>query len=187
MKTMIPPVVALCLAITLFSCAAEDIEMQAEELNAANLEVYQTQDLEGIWELESMHSNIAVDLNGNNTASKDIKAETNCFNEMYYEFDSVGNVKANHAKLHFDTTGIKICDQAQMSSTYTLVNDMLAVTFEDKNGKTMAPEKQIKLTDNKQRLHITLSRLEATAYIKNDSGNSTEFIDSIITVYKKRV
>ena len=59
-------------------------------------------------------------------------------------------------------------------------------TIEDKNGTTVTPAKQIKLTDNKQRLHITLTRIEATAYIKNDSGNSTEVINSITTIYKKR-
>lgn len=186
MKITILPVVVLCLAVTLFSCAAEDMETETVELKSANLEVYQTQDLEGVWELESMHSDVAINLNGDNVTNTDIKAETNCFNDMYYEFKADGTVKTDQAKLHFNSTGITTCDKAAYTSTYTLKNDMLAVSFEDKNGTTVAPEKQIKLTDNKQRLHITLTRIEATAYIKNDSGNSTEVINSITTIYKKR-
>src|SRR5699024_10298017 len=100
--------------------------------------------------------------------------------------DSFGNARGAQSKLYFDTTGITKCDQANYVSTYTLNNDMLAVRFTDKNGNTVAPAKQILLTDNKQKLHITLTRGEATAYINGDNGNSTEVINKITTVYKKQ-
>ena len=186
MKVIFSPILAFCLAITLFSCAAEEMQTETEELKAANLVMYETQDLVGIWDLVSMQSDVAIDLNGDNTSNTDILKETECFNLMAYDFKADGNVNTSQAKLHFNTSGITSCEKAEYSSTYTIDNDVLKVSFEDKNGITVNPGKQIRLTDNKQMLHITLERVEATAYIKSDSGNSTEVITKITTIYKKR-
>ena len=185
MKVISPPILAFGLAIILFSCAAEDMETPHEELKAANFEVYENQDLVGKWELVSMHTDVAIDLNGDNTSNTDVSIETNCFDEMFYEFKADGTVSTSQAKLHFNTNGITSCEREAFSSTYAIENDVLSVRFEDKNGITVNPGKQIKLTDNKQQLHITLARVEASQYIKSDSGNSTQVINEITTIYKK--
>jgi len=186
MRVIFPPILAICLALTLFSCAAEDMETVTEELKAANLEMYEPRDLEGIWDLVSMQADVPINLNGDNTFNTDILKETECFKGMSYEFKANGTVTTNQAKLHFNATGITSCEKDVYFSTYSLENDVLKVSFEDKNGVTVSPGKQIQLTDNKQMLHITLERLEATAYIKSDSGNSTEVISRITTIYQKR-
>lgn len=185
MKVIFPPILACCLAITLFSCAAEDLETETEELKAANLEVYQSQDLVGIWELVSMESDVAINLNGDQNSNTNILKETECFNEMSYDFKADGSVLTSQSKLYFNTSGITSCEKGDYTSSYTVDNDVLRVSFTDKNGITVNPGKQIKLTDNKQLLHITLSRAEASQYIKSDSGNSTQVINEITTIYKK--
>ncbi len=185
--SLFPPALLLTLFLVFISCSKEDLgEMQAEEITVSNLEVYEVKDLEGIWDLYTMHSDVAVDFNGDGTSNKDIKAETGCFNTMFYDFDSTGNVTATQAKLHIDKTGIASCNSGTYSSPYTIENDMLTVSFHDKNGNYVSTTKQIKLTDEKQFLHLSLTRLETTGYIKDDSGNSTEIINSITTIYKKR-
>ena len=186
MKVIFPPMLAFCLAIALFSCAAEDLVTETEELTSANLEVYQTQDLVGLWELVSMESDAAIDLNGDKNFNTDILSETSCFVDMAYDFKANGTVATSQAKLHFNTSGITSCEKGEYSSTYTLENDVLKVSFEDKNGFTVSPGKRIKLTDNKHLLHITLSRAEASAYIKSDTGNSTGVINEITTIYRKK-
>ncbi len=184
---MFPPALILCLSLLFISCSGEDMEMtDAEDLNAANLEIYEAKDLEGIWDLYSMHSDVAVDFNGDGTSNKDVKAETNCFNNMSYNFTADGKVTATQNKLHINTTGIESCDEGVYDSTYSLEDDMLTVSFHDKDGTLRTTTKQIKLMDNKQSLHISLTRFETTGYINDDSGNSTAVIDSIATVYKKR-
>lgn len=186
--TLFPPALILGLSLLLLSCSAEDTsELQAENLKTANLAVYNDADLEGIWDLHSMHSNVAVDFNGDNVSNTDIKAETHCFDSMFYEFKSTGHVTATQAKLHINTTGISSCDKGEYSSIYKIDGDKLTVSFHDKNGILRTTTKQIKLTDNKQFLHISLNRFETTGYINDDSGNSTAVIDSVSTVYKKRV
>ncbi len=186
--TLVSPALILCLTLILISCSAENMgELQAEDLKAANLEVYEVKDLEGIWDLYSMHSDVAVDFNGDDTTNTDIMVETDCFKTMFYDFDSTGNVTATQAKLHINATGISSCNIGVYSSPYTIKDDMLTVSFHDKNGTLITTTKQIKLTEDKQFLHLSLTRLEASAYIKDDSGNSTAVIDSIATVYKKRV
>ncbi len=186
-NTMIPPALILFLTLMLLSCSAEDTgELEAENLKAANLEVYDAQDLEGIWDLYSMHSDVAVDFNDDDTTNTDIMAETDCFDTMFYDFDSDGNVTATQAKLHINTTGIASCNSGVYSSPYSIKDDMLTVSFHDKNGTLITTTKQIKLTEDKQFLHLSLTRFEASGYIKDDSGNSTEVINSISTVYKKR-
>ena len=187
-NTLFPPTLILSLALLLFSCSAEDADdLQAENLKATNLVVYNAEDLEGTWDLYTMNSNVAVDFNGDNVANKDIMVETNCFDTMFYDFNSTGHVTATQAKLHINTTGIASCDTGVYSSPYKLEGDMLTVSFHDKNGTLRTTTKQIKLTENNQFLHLSLSRFEASAYIKDDSGNSTAVIDTIATVYKKRV
>lgn len=187
-NTLFPPTLILSLSLILISCSAEDPgELQAENLKAANLEVYESKDLEGIWDLHSMVSDVAVDFNGDGTANKDILVETDCFDTMNYEFLSTGNVTATQAKLHINTTGIASCNIGVYSSPYTIKDDMLTVSFHDKNGTYITTTKQIKLTEDKQFLHLSLTRFEASGYINDDSGNSTAVIDSIATVYKKRV
>ncbi len=185
--TQFPPALIFGLSLLLISCSAEDTnDLQAENLKAANLVVYQTADLEGIWDLYSMHSNVEVDFNGDNVSNKDIRLETNCFNSMYYEFKSTGQVTASQAKLYINTTGIASCNNGIYSSPYTLDGDKLTVSFHDKNGTLITTTKQILLSEDKQYLHLTLTRFEATGYINDDSGNSTAVIDNIATVYKKR-
>lgn len=186
--TLFPPALILFLSLVLISCSGEEMEaLQADDITAANLEVYEAKDLEGIWDLESMVADVAVDFNGDKNANTDIKAETDCFNSMFYEFGSTGNVSATQAKLHINTTGIASCQIGNYSSPYKVSNDSLTVSFHDKNGIYVTTKKKFKLTDDKQVLHLTLTRFETSGYIKDDSGNSTQDINEITTVYRKRV
>jgi hypothetical protein len=177
------------------SCEPESDEMATsskEVLKVSNATIEQSA-LVGRWELSSMTSDVAVNLNDNDPdTSTDILEETNCFNEMYFDFNEDGLVKTGQAKLDFKN-GFD-CSYGTYSATYNIVNEndatKLVVTFEI-DGMPITDSKTIELTTDESGqkfLHVmtTASEVNGADYI-NDGREDTvvKDITRLETVYTK--
>lgn len=176
-------------SILLISCGGDDLDdLKAENLSQdlITADVTFTQaDLIGTWNLESMHSDTAVDFNDpDDVANTNILLETNCFDEMNYIFNANGNVTANQARLYFNSTGIETCNSGTYNATYELNGDQLQIDFTF-NGGSKTEIKTIALSEDKRSLSIFLTRTEASLYINDDTGTSTSLIGEVDLVYRK--
>ncbi|MDT0685154.1 DUF5004 domain-containing protein [Autumnicola psychrophila] len=176
------------------SCEPENDEMtvaSAEVLKVSNATIEQSS-LIGRWELSSMASDVAVNLNdGDPDTSTDILEETTCFNEMYFVFNEDGSVKTGQAKLDFKN-GFD-CSYGIYFAEYDVVNNsdssVLEVTF-DVDGVTYTDSKTIELTNEngEELLHVitTASEIDGANYI-NDGRDTTVVseITRLETIYTK--
>ncbi|MDT0646987.1 hypothetical protein RM545_09815 [Zunongwangia sp. F260] len=180
------------------SCEPENDEMAvagAEVLKVSNATIEQSS-LIGRWELSSMTSDVAVDLdepytNDSADISSNILEETTCFNEMYFVFNEDGSVKTGQAKLDFKN-GFD-CSYGIYFAEYDVVNNsdssVLEVTF-DVDGVTYTDSKTIELTNEngEELLHVitTASEVDGANYI-NDGRDTTVVseITRLETIYTK--
>ncbi|MDT0648515.1 hypothetical protein [Autumnicola edwardsiae] len=181
------------------SCEPESDEMATsskEVLKVSNATIEQSA-LVGRWELSSMTSDVAVDLdepytNDSTDTSTNILEETDCFNEMYFDFGDDNKVITGQAKLDF-ADGFS-CNYGTYSATYNIVNEndatKLVVTFEI-DGMTITDSKTIELTTDEsgqEFLHVILTDQEVddASYI-NDGREDTvvKDITRLETIYTK--
>ncbi|WP_168191352.1 MULTISPECIES: lipocalin family protein [Antarcticibacterium] len=181
---------ALCMCGMLFSCGGEDLDDTGEPVfKSSNLTAdISSADLLGKWELIGMEGDREVDFNGDGIGSIDMLSETSCFNIMYYEFFDNGVVETGQARLWFDSSGNFTCLSGEYAATYSISQDILRVDF-NLNGSPMTEEKQIALTSDAtgDYLHVTLSDLEAAAYVNDPGTTNASHLSLIKMVYKKEL
>ncbi|MDT0675097.1 hypothetical protein [Autumnicola musiva] len=194
----ITPIACIMLAFSIMSCEADQDEMMEvqqtqSKMLTANATI-ESSDLVGRWELVSMTSDVAVNLNdGEPDSSTNILEETDCFNAMYFHFYDNGNVETGQAKLNFTTPGGFSCSYGAYSANYDVVNEndttKLEVTF-DLNGMTITETKNISLSSETDGEYLTVTltaaEVDGASYI-NDGRENTVVGDvtQIETVYKK--
>ncbi|MDT0643407.1 DUF5004 domain-containing protein [Zunongwangia sp. F363] len=183
----------------LSSCEAnQDEMMEVQEAQSkmftANASIESNQ-LVGRWELVSMTSDVAVNLNdGEPDSSTNILEETDCFNKMYFEFFDNGALETGQAKLDFSAASNGFsCESGVYFAQYDINNEgessKLDITF-DVDGMTVTETKNISLSSNENgeflTVTLTASEVDQANYI-NDGRENTVVgdITSLETVYKK--
>lgn len=179
----------MLIGITVFfqSCEPETMSLNEEPITTVDATIERSS-LVGRWELESMDSDVAVNLNFDESSSTDILSETRCFDNMFYTFQANGDVTTGQAKLDFGPEDDEFkCNYGEYSASYD-VNDQneLEVTFEY-NGSTLTETKSISLYEEgtEEFMKVTLSEMEASAYVDDPGTTVASEIEEIIMVYKK--
>lgn len=185
---------SLCASL-LLSCSTDAIETR--DMNSLNSTASLTTaaditaaDLVGTWRIYAMNSDVEVNFNQDTTASKDILAETDCFNQMYFTFNPDGVVHTTQARLYFNAEGDFSCSEKNYAATYQVINqNELKINF-IVNGTAYSEVKTITITNNGENefLNISLTSLEtdAAVYVAKDPGNTTASkIEKIDFVYIK--
>lgn len=179
------------------SCSKDEISTDAGNygLNATGTieetAVITPADLTGKWEMFSMTSAETVDFNTDGTRTYDLLEETDCFDAMYFEFDSIGNVKTRQSRLYFDAvSGEFSCNTTgDYVAKYGVTGNELTVTFTI-GDQTYSESKTISRYSESgaEFLKVTLTKTETNAavYVTDDPGNTVASgISEIEMVYKK--
>src|SRR5690606_8461871 len=138
----------------LMACSSEDaaVEESSHEVTEGLHQSYdiRSEDLVGTWNLVSMHSlDVPVNLDLNATESRDILKETECFDNMYFDFALDGKVTTHQARLFFETrSGAMACDSGTYQAGYTVDGNILTVNFSF-NGNPVSETRTIDIyTEN---------------------------------------
>lgn len=176
-------------------------EPENDELAVASAEVFtvshvviEPSALVGRWELSSMTSDVAVNLNdGNPDESTNIMQETTCFDDMYFIFNQDGTVKTGQAKLDFKNNAFA-CSYGIYYAEYDVASTSetteLKVTFQV-SGITYTESKTIELSTDEsgqEYLHVTTTAIEVDGanYINDGRENTVvSAIDTLEAVYVK--
>jgi hypothetical protein len=187
---------ALLVTLLLQSCSGEPVKESFSDLNAttgASIQnTYTFNDLAGVWNMYSMTSTqTTVDFDQDGNRTNDLLLETDCFDPMYFDFQSDGNVNTYQSRLYFDdATGAFTCQTTgNYAATYVIEGDLLRVTFTIK-GQTYTENKTILLysENGNDFLKVTLTKEETNkVYVANDPGTTVASdLQKIEMVYIKR-
>lgn len=196
-KLLFPFISALGLGVLLTGCSAEPVSSDMTELNvtatASQSDIYSVADLVGRWNMYSMSSvGTTVDFDQDGNRTNDLLLETGCFDPMYFDFKSTGDVDTYQSRLFFsEVTGKFSCQTTgNYSATYVVEGNQLSVTFAV-DGQTYTETKTISLyTENgAEFLQVTLTKTETNSavYVAKDPGNTVASdIQEINMIYKKQ-
>lgn len=180
----------LLLALTgmLFSCGGEDLDdMMEPEFKSSNLTAdISSSDLEGKWIMHSMIGDKEVNFDGDSVSSTDMLTETDCFFQMFFEFEDNGVVTTGQAKLWFDSNGDFTCYSGVYDAKYSVSGDVLTVDF-DLNGSPRTEKKTISLSSDSEGeyLHVTLTDQEAANFVNDPGTTNASHLEKIEMKYKK--
>jgi len=182
----------------LISCSADSVNDDALSLNATTSTVptqnLTMNDLAGTWNMYSMTSvgegkTVDFDLDGNSTY--DLLKETDCFDNMFFVFETDGYVLTEQARLFFDGTSGKFtcATTGQYAATYQISGNDLTVTF-TVNGVEYTQSKTVsRFSENgKEYLKVTMTEAEtdSAVYVAKDPGNTVASdIKQIDIVYQR--
>lgn len=188
----------------LIACSAESVNDEGKILNATGTtsatQELTMNDLVGRWNMYAMTSvpleegveATAVDFDQNGVFTYDLLEETDCFDPMYFDFTSNGEVATYQSRLFFSkVTGAFSCQTTgNYKATYTINGDQLSVTFTI-DGQTYTETKTIsRYSENgSEFLKVTLTKAETNAavYVAPDPGNTVASeIQKIEMVYIKQ-
>ena len=196
-KSLFSFISALALGLVLTGCSAEAISSDMTELNVSattiQTDVYSIADLVGSWNMHSMTSEeTTVDFDQDGNRTNDLLLETDCFDPMFFDFKSTGEVSTYQSRLFFsEVTGKFSCQTTgNYNATYEIIGDELTVTFLV-NGTEYTEKRTISLyTENgSEYLKVTLTKAETNAavYVAKDPGNTVASdIMKIDMIYKKQ-
>lgn len=183
--------------IFLSACSSEEVSADMTGLNAATTTVaaqdYSFTDLVGLWTMYSMSSlETTVDFDQNGMRTNDLLEETNCFDDMYFDFKETGVVDTRQSRLYFSAaTGMFSCQSTgDYDATYTVSGNQLSVTF-NVDGQQYTETKTIAIyTENgNEFLKVTLTNQEtdSAVYVADDPGNTVASeIQKIEMIYIKQ-
>jgi len=175
MNKFLPKALLLTVAITLFSCAAEDRDdLQSAALNSTDLSTTLVpSDLVGTWDLSMMEADTAVDINKDGSSNKNILSETNCFNDMGVVFNEDMTFTTTNARLDFNggtNNNEFTCVQARSDfGTWDVDGDVLILNI-NIDGTVYTERKQLTITPTTFAFAVT--KFESDKYV-NDPGNSS--------------
>ena len=180
----------------LIACSAESVNDKGIALNATtNTSTNQElsmDDLAGRWNMYAMTSvETTVDFDQDGNRTNDLLLETDCFDPMYFDFSSTGEVATYQSRLFFsEVTGAFSCQTTgNYVATYMINSDQLSVTF-TVDGQTYTETKSIsRYSENgSEFLKVTLTKTETNTavYVAKDPGNTVASdIKQIDMIYKK--
>ena len=183
--------------IFLSSCSSEEVSTDMTGLNAATTTVsaedYNLNDLVGLWNMYSMSSmETTVDFDQDGVFTNDLLEETDCFDDMYFDFKETGVVDTKQSRLYFSAaTGMFSCQTTgDYDATYTVNGNQLTVTF-NVGGQQYTETKTISIyTENgNEFLKVTLTNQEtdSAVYVADDPGNTVASdIQKIEMIYIKQ-
>ncbi len=178
----------------LAACSSESINEEMTALNASagtyKMADIAANELVGTWKIDTMTTDVGVDLNVDEVFRQDVLKETSCFDDMFFTFGEDGSVNTGQARLYFETqTGAMECNYKEYGATYTVEGDQLMVTFVF-NGTTVTESKTISLltTEEGQFLKVSLEYFETEGYIPENPVTDTgaEDVKLLEMVYKKQ-
>ncbi|PTX44527.1 uncharacterized protein DUF5004 [Christiangramia gaetbulicola] len=159
------------LSLSFLSCSKEEVSLDSQ-LKVSDATAVTKNDMLGHWDLSAMVSDTAVDLNDDNTYSKNLLNETVCFNTMSITFNEDGTFISNNAQMTFEAGTSKnqfSCLSDRMDNgNWEVRNDSLILTL-DINSSTYTHKKHINLETNKFSFDVT--KIESNQYV-NDPGNT---------------
>ncbi|WP_029035775.1 hypothetical protein [Salinimicrobium terrae] len=188
----------------LVACSANSIEDESLSLNATTTTV-QAQDLTmndllGTWNMFSMTSvpleeggtATAVDFDQDANFTYNLLEETDCFDPMFFDFKSSGEVTTFQSRLFFsEVTGAFNCQTTgNYAATYSVSGDQLTVTFTI-DGQTYTETKTVnRYSENGSeflKVKLTKEETNTAVYVAKDPGNTVASdIQKIDIIYKKQ-
>ncbi len=158
-------------SFSIISCSKEEVSINSQ-LKVSDATVVTRNDMLGHWDLSGMVSDTAVDLNDDETYSKNLLDETDCFNTMSITFNDDGTFISNNAQMTFEAGTSKnqfSCLSDRMDNgNWEVRNDSLILTL-DINSSTYTHKKHINLETNKFSFDVT--KIESNQYV-SDPGNT---------------
>jgi len=165
----------LVVAVTLFSCAAEDRDdLQSNTLEGSDLStVLAPSDLVGVWDLSMMEADTPVDINKDGTSNKNILSETNCFNDMGVVFKDDMTFTTTNARLDFNggaNNNDFTCVAGRSDfGTWDVDGDVLILNI-NIDGTVYTERKQLTITPTTFAFAVT--KFESDKYV-NDPGDTS--------------
>lgn len=192
MKKIALNLLSLTVAATLFvGCSTDALTEENSSLNATAT-VFEGQDIQqnqlvGTWMIESMTSNIAVDLDADGSSSVDLLAETTCFDGMYFDFNAEGVVETEQGRISVLEDRVECDGRGVYNATYEVSGNTLTVTAE-MNGQVVTLTKTIGLSSDAsgEYLHVALEDYEVDQIVSDPGTTVASDIERIEIVYKKQ-
>lgn len=172
-------------------CSSETVNDEMTSLNATS-NIFEKQDIRqtdlvGIWKIEAMNSDVAVDLNADGETSSNILEESTCFDNLFFNFNAEGGVLAHQARLNF-VDGEMQCDgEGTYSATYEVAGNELSVSFQS-GESTITFTKTIGLSTSNGDvyLHVAIEDYEVSEIVADPGNTSVSSINRIEMIYKKQ-
>lgn len=192
MKKIALNLFALTVAATFsIGCSTDTANEEMSSLNSTAT-VFEGQDIQptqlvGTWKIESMISDVAVDLNSDGTASVDILEESTCFDNLFFNFNEEGGIAAHQAKLNFVDGEMQCNSEGDYTATYTVSGNELSVSFQ--SGDSMITfTKTIGLSNDAtgEYLHVAIEDYEVDELVQDPGNTSVSDIQRIEMIYKKQ-
>lgn len=192
MKKIALNLFALTVAATFSTgCSTETLTEETPSLNATAT-VFEGQDIQqnqlvGTWKIESVTSDVAVDLNADGSSSTNLLNETTCFDSMYFDFNVEGVLETEQARTSF-TEEEMTCDGVGVyTATYEVSGNDLSVTA-DFDGQTVTLTKTIGLSSDAdgEYLHVAIEEYEVEQFVSDPGNTVASDIERIEVVYKKQ-
>ena len=159
------------LVLAMASCSKEEVSMDTQ-LKVSNATAVTMNDMIGYWELSGMMADVAVDLNDDNTFSKNLLDETSCFNTMNITFKKDSTFVSYNAQMTFESGSandkFSCLDDRMDTGDWEVRNDSLILTVEI-NNSDFTHKKYINLETSKFSLDVT--KIESNQYV-NDPGDT---------------
>ncbi|MEG9327197.1 lipocalin family protein [Salinimicrobium catena] len=192
MKKIALNLLSLAVATTLFvGCSTDTLTEENSSLNATAT-VFEGQDIQqnqlvGTWIIESMTSNIAVDLDANGSSSVDLLTETTCFDGMYFDFNAEGIVETEQGRISILEDRVECDGSGVYTAGYEVSGNTLSVTAEI-NGQTVTLTKTIGLSSDAsgEYLHVAIEDYEVEQIVSDPGNTVASDIERIEIVYKKQ-
>ncbi|WP_345009733.1 lipocalin family protein [Christiangramia aestuarii] len=129
-------------------------------------------DMIGHWQLSRMMADTLVDLDDDNSFSKNLLDETDCFNTMSITFKKDGTFISNNAQMSFEAGASQnefSCLSDRMDSgNWEVRNDSLILEMQI-NGETYIHRKLINFESD--RFSFDVNKIESNQYV-NDPGDT---------------
>lgn len=173
------------------SCSTETTQEEVSSLNAT-ASVFEGQDIKpadliGVWSIQEMEADIAVDLNQDGTSTTDMLSETTCFDPMYFDFSANGGVATEQARISFPD-GKLVCDGIGFyTATYSVSGNTLTVNAEI-DGQAVTFTKTIGLSSDAdgEYLHVALEDYEVDQFVSDPGNTVVSDVQRIEITYKRQ-
>ena len=192
MKKIALNLFALTVAATFATgCSTETINEENSSLNATAT-VFEGQDIQqnqlvGTWNIFSMTSDVAVDLNNDGSSSTNLLAETTCFDPMYFDFNAEGVVETEQGRISVLEDKVECDGIGNYTASYGVEGNTLSVTA-DFDGQTVTLTKTIGLSSDAggDYLHVAIEEYEVDQLVDDPGNTVASDIKRIEVVYKKQ-
>ena len=192
MKKIALNLFALTVAATFATgCSTETINEETSSLNAT-ASLFEGQDIQqnqlvGTWNIVSMTSDVAVDLNADGSSNVDLLDETTCFDPMYFIFNADGGIETKQGRISITEEQLECDGTGVYTATYSVDGNELTVLAEI-NGEVYPLKKTIGLSSdaNGEYLHVAVEDYEVEQIIADPGTTVASDIQRIEVVYKKQ-